>query len=44
MMFVYKYAVSDENQITITFLLIFSWWLRFYVSANNIFWSYLSLT
>ena len=38
MMFVNKYKISDEKQITITFLLISSRWLTFYVSANNIFW------
>ena len=37
MMFVNKYKISDEKQITITFLLAFSCWLTFYVSANNNF-------
>ena len=35
MMFVNKYKISDERQITITFLLIIPCWRTFYVSANN---------
>ena len=37
-----KYKISDEKHITITFLLIFSGWLTFYVSVNNIFWSFVA--
>ena len=35
MMFVNEYKIRDEKRITITFLLIFSRWLAFYMSANN---------
>ena len=46
-MFENNYGIIYESynyQITITILLVFSFWLTFYLSANNIFWSYLSLT
>jgi len=39
-MFENNYGIIDESysyQITITFLLVFSFWLTFYLSANNIF-------
>ena len=39
-MFENNYGIIDESysyQITITFLLVFSFWLTFYLSANNFF-------